>query len=51
MPQMAPLNWLMLFILFTLVFLIFNSMNYFLFIYPVKKFTTKKSKPIFNWKW
>uniref|UniRef100_A0A7G8JRV9 ATP synthase complex subunit 8 n=1 Tax=Elaptus simulator TaxID=2546590 RepID=A0A7G8JRV9_9CUCU len=51
MPQMAPLNWLALFITFTLVFLIFNSVNYFSFVYPVKKYQLKKQKLTFNWKW
>nr|QEL51265.1 ATP synthase F0 subunit 8 [Philonthus decorus] len=51
MPQMAPMNWLTLFILFTIIFLMFNVMNYFSFKYPVKKFTTKKKTNKINWKW
>nr|YP_009753993.1 ATP synthase F0 subunit 8 [Cheirotonus gestroi]QIT06602.1 ATP synthase F0 subunit 8 [Cheirotonus gestroi] len=51
MPQMAPLNWLILMTMFMTAFLIFNALNYFSFIYPVKPKTktTKKSK--INWKW
>nr|ALO76728.1 ATP synthase F0 subunit 8 [Agyrtodes labralis] len=52
MPQMAPMNWLMLFIMFTFIFLIFNSMNYFSFNYKIKTLISTKSsmKPTF-WKW
>nr|AXS66341.1 ATP synthase F0 subunit 8 [Staphylinoidea sp. 6 KM-2017] len=51
MPQMAPMNWLILFIYFTLIFLLFNSMNYFSFIYPQKNSFKKKIKLNLNWKW
>nr|UFZ13885.1 ATP synthase F0 subunit 8 [Neochauliodes tamdaoensis] len=30
MPQMAPLSWLILFIFFTILFILFNIMNYFM---------------------
>nr|YP_010240649.1 ATP synthase F0 subunit 8 [Nicrophorus nepalensis]QTG39886.1 ATP synthase F0 subunit 8 [Nicrophorus nepalensis] len=51
MPQMAPLNWLTLFIFFIIIFLMFNMMTYFVFLYtPLKnKFNTKTSQ--INWKW
>nr|ALO77221.1 ATP synthase F0 subunit 8 [Phycosecis limbata] len=52
MPQMAPLSWLTLFISFTIIFLLLNSMNYFCFNYKTnlinKNFTKKHSN---NWKW
>nr|YP_010240498.1 ATP synthetase F0 subunit 8 [Chlorops oryzae]QTF87839.1 ATP synthetase F0 subunit 8 [Chlorops oryzae] len=53
MPQMAPINWLFLFILFSLIFLMFNMMNYFLMLPMSPKMKMKK---IFfykslNWKW
>nr|AXS65613.1 ATP synthase F0 subunit 8 [Cucujoidea sp. 43 KM-2017] len=51
MPQMAPLNWLMLFFYFTMIFIIFNILNYYMFLYQVKKETFKKSKFQINWKW
>nr|ARH54876.1 ATP synthase F0 subunit 8 [Brachypterolus vestitus] len=51
MPQMAPLNWLILFIYFTIVFLMFNSVNYFSFLYKPKTKTPSKNKIKFNWKW
>nr|QIV24747.1 ATP synthase F0 subunit 8 [Toxeutes arcuatus] len=51
MPQMAPLNWLTLFIFFVLVFLILNSVNFFSFSYTIKKIPIKSEKFQFNWKW
>nr|QVM79195.1 ATP synthase F0 subunit 8 [Tsivoka simplicicollis] len=51
MPQMAPLNWLTLFLFFSFTFLIFNSMNYFGILYTTKKDKIKKMKTSYNWKW
>nr|QJT43380.1 ATP synthase F0 subunit 8 [Dorysthenes granulosus] len=51
MPQMAPLNWITLFFYFTIMFIIFNSINYFNFIYPIKKISLNSKKIKFNWKW
>nr|QNJ33263.1 ATP synthase F0 subunit 8 [Toxeutes macleayi] len=51
MPQMAPLNWLSLFIFFTLIFLMFNTINFFSIIYPIKKDYFKKVKSPLTWKW
>nr|UFZ13935.1 ATP synthase F0 subunit 8 [Puri aleca] len=52
MPQMSPLNWLMLFLFFSMIFFIFNMMNYFITIYstPSNKKTNFKSNSL-NWKW
>nr|WDE20742.1 ATP synthase F0 subunit 8 [Callimerus inbasalis] len=51
MPQMSPLNWVSLFISFTMIFLLINSTNYFFINYnfssKIKKLTLKK----INWKW
>nr|YP_009995470.1 ATP synthase F0 subunit 8 [Ochthebius scopuli]QNP09925.1 ATP synthase F0 subunit 8 [Ochthebius scopuli] len=52
MPQMAPMNWILLFMMFTIIFLMFNSMNYFSFKYNNNNkniFNKKMSK--LNWKW
>nr|YP_010443287.1 ATP synthase F0 subunit 8 [Anomala russiventris]UTE83815.1 ATP synthase F0 subunit 8 [Anomala russiventris] len=51
MPQMAPLNWLTLFIMFIMIFLMFNVLNYFSFLQTTKpkKFKTMTKK--INWKW
>nr|WJR82114.1 ATP synthase F0 subunit 8 [Amphimallon sp.] len=51
MPQMAPLNWLSLFISFILIFMIFNSLNYFMFNYTIKTNKMTPNKTTINWKW
>nr|QZL38951.1 ATP synthase F0 subunit 8 [Lixus subtilis] len=51
MPQMAPLNWLTLYILFTLLFLIMVIMNYYNFIYTPKMKMIESMKKTINWKW
>nr|YP_010040148.1 ATP synthase F0 subunit 8 [Ptychoptera qinggouensis]QOZ38529.1 ATP synthase F0 subunit 8 [Ptychoptera qinggouensis] len=53
MPQMAPISWLILFILFTVIFLIFNSMNYFSYLpnTPSMKTESKIQSNAMNWKW
>nr|ALO70391.1 ATP synthase F0 subunit 8 [Bisnius sordidus] len=51
MPQMAPLNWLSLFISFILIFLLFNSLNYFSFKYNSKPSNFIKNQKKINWKW
>nr|YP_009327181.1 ATP synthase F0 subunit 8 [Orthetrum testaceum]ANX10005.1 ATP synthase F0 subunit 8 [Orthetrum testaceum] len=53
MPQMAPMSWLMLFMFFSIMLLMINMLNYYLF---NPKFNIKKSsKNILlksqNWKW
>nr|YP_010463334.1 ATP synthase F0 subunit 8 [Rusicada privata]UUJ37862.1 ATP synthase F0 subunit 8 [Rusicada privata]WCO87235.1 ATP synthase F0 subunit 8 [Rusicada privata] len=53
MPQMMPINWLMSFFFFILIYLIFNFMNY--YIYKINLSNNKKSNNFimknFNWKW
>nr|ARH54999.1 ATP synthase F0 subunit 8 [Dorytomus tortrix] len=51
MPQMAPLSWLSLYIFFTILFIMFVILNYFMFLYPPKTFSTKKTTKKINWKW
>nr|WDW20244.1 ATP synthase F0 subunit 8 [Bhutanitis mansfieldi] len=52
MPQMMPLNWLMYFFFFMMIFLMFNIMNYFIFINKNKNLSLKKMMfKNFNWKW
>nr|QUO98728.1 ATP synthase F0 subunit 8 [Pseudolimnophila brunneinota] len=54
MPQMAPLKWLSLFIIFSITLIMFNVLNYFSVIPNLKKnksnmtFINNKSM---NWKW
>nr|APX40385.1 ATP synthase F0 subunit 8 [Cryptocephalus schaefferi] len=51
MPQMAPLNWLTLFFLFSIYIMVFSSMNYFFFVKtPIMKlFKNINFKQ--NWLW
>nr|AII02489.1 ATP synthase F0 subunit 8 [Noctua pronuba] len=53
MPQMMPINWLISFFFFLLIYLIFNIMNYYIF---NKKISNKNNNLMiklknFNWKW
>nr|AQP28251.1 ATP synthase F0 subunit 8 [Microtermes sp. BDIT8-M2B] len=53
MPQMMPMEWMMLYIMFLATFLMFNIMNY--FNQPPSKTTTTNKKMVttnkMNWKW
>nr|AML26232.1 ATP synthase F0 subunit 8 [Scirtidae sp. BMNH 1274304] len=51
MPQMAPLNWLMLFMYFILLFLMFCIMNYSFINYSPTSSKIKKLIKNMNWKW
>nr|YP_010895070.1 ATP synthase F0 subunit 8 [Cyphipelta rufocyanea]WJW73596.1 ATP synthase F0 subunit 8 [Cyphipelta rufocyanea] len=53
MPQMAPINWLSLFLLFSLIYILFNAMNYFIYTSPMSqsKNTQKILTNSMNWKW
>nr|WDA94026.1 ATP synthase F0 subunit 8 [Apotropina sp. 1 JJC-2023a] len=53
MPQMAPINWLILFIMFSMIFLLFNMMNFYSILPNSPKLMENKSmkKINFNWKW
>nr|AXS65021.1 ATP synthase F0 subunit 8 [Cleroidea sp. 1 KM-2017] len=51
MPQMSPMNWIILFMNFLLIFFLINANNYFFIKYEFKsKILSKKIKTI-NWKW
>nr|AYW52610.1 ATP synthase F0 subunit 8 [Heterostomus curvipalpis]UDF83772.1 ATP synthase F0 subunit 8 [Heterostomus curvipalpis] len=53
MPQMAPISWLSLFIIFSGTFMLFSMMNYYSFL-PIspKKMSKKEISSIsLNWKW
>nr|YP_010569043.1 ATP synthase F0 subunit 8 [Fannia canicularis]UEV87285.1 ATP synthase F0 subunit 8 [Fannia canicularis]UZC78831.1 ATP synthase F0 subunit 8 [Fannia canicularis] len=54
MPQMAPIGWLSLFIIFSITFMIFNMMNYYSFNSCMPKSNFKKKNSLINsmnWKW
>nr|UTD45367.1 ATP synthase F0 subunit 8 [Wallacea dactyliferae] len=50
MPQMAPLNWIVLLIFSISIILALNSINYFLYPLKPQKINLNK-KTILNWKW
>nr|YP_010947028.1 ATP synthase F0 subunit 8 [Eupolyphaga hanae]WGO57824.1 ATP synthase F0 subunit 8 [Eupolyphaga hanae] len=51
MPQMMPLNWLMLYFMFIIALLLFNFMNYYLF-NPIKDMMKLHMKiKHMHWKW
>uniref|UniRef100_UPI00300278BE ATP synthase F0 subunit 8 n=1 Tax=Parotis hilaralis TaxID=1027831 RepID=UPI00300278BE len=53
MPQMMPINWIFSFFFFLVIFVIFNIMNYYIFINKNNKntfFSMKKNKNL-SWKW
>nr|WMQ52325.1 ATP synthase F0 subunit 8 [Ceutorhynchus albosuturalis] len=51
MPQMAPMNWMFLYMLFTIILMLLTINNYFFYMYkPKTNLITKKTKMI-NWKW
>nr|YP_010132045.1 ATP synthase F0 subunit 8 [Hamaxiella brunnescens]QQD89779.1 ATP synthase F0 subunit 8 [Hamaxiella brunnescens] len=53
MPQMAPINWLSLFIMFSIIFMIFNMMNFYMFnlTMPKSNLIKKIKMNSLNWKW
>nr|YP_009695377.1 ATP synthase F0 subunit 8 [Curtos bilineatus]QEJ81607.1 ATP synthase F0 subunit 8 [Curtos bilineatus] len=51
MPQMAPLFWLNLFIMFIFIFLMFNTMNYFSIMYKKFNINSNKIYKTIFWKW
>nr|QNE85678.1 ATP synthase F0 subunit 8 [Phaonia fuscata] len=52
MPQMAPINWFILFILFSISFILFSMMNYYSFMPTTPNSITKKiNQKYFYWKW
>nr|YP_010138709.1 ATP synthase F0 subunit 8 [Compsilura concinnata]QQJ94226.1 ATP synthase F0 subunit 8 [Compsilura concinnata] len=54
MPQMSPINWLSLFIIFSMTFLMFNVMNYYIFMPMMPKsnlINKSKLNKSLNWKW
>nr|YP_010127719.1 ATP synthase F0 subunit 8 [Oyamia nigribasis]QPP20246.1 ATP synthase F0 subunit 8 [Oyamia nigribasis] len=53
MPQMAPISWLMLFIIFSCTLLMFNFLNYFSFLpsSPSDQQSLKIPQTSMKWKW
>nr|YP_010411420.1 ATP synthase F0 subunit 8 [Coraebus cloueti]URN73066.1 ATP synthase F0 subunit 8 [Coraebus cloueti] len=52
MPQMAPLSWTMLYIMFSLTFMMFLVMNFYQMPAPAQPMNkTNKMSMLINWKW
>nr|YP_011010670.1 ATP synthase F0 subunit 8 [Halobates zephyrus]WPW47350.1 ATP synthase F0 subunit 8 [Halobates zephyrus] len=51
MPQMAPLSWLSLMIMFIMMIIVINSMTYFNKNYKIEEKTNNKKMNQINWKW
>nr|QNE85612.1 ATP synthase F0 subunit 8 [Empis caudatula] len=53
MPQMAPIGWLSLFIMFMMTFMLFCMMNYYSLLPPTPKtFSLNQTlSNSLNWKW
>uniref|UniRef100_A0AAU7YTE4 ATP synthase complex subunit 8 n=1 Tax=Potamanthus sp. 02WZ10 TaxID=3126548 RepID=A0AAU7YTE4_9INSE len=54
MPQMAPLSWLLLFLVFSFTLILFNILNYFIY-QPLAPATSNSSyitsSSSLNWPW
>nr|WGO57499.1 ATP synthase F0 subunit 8 [Perisphaerus sp. 2 ZQW-2023b] len=51
MPQMMPLSWLTLYMLFIITMLMFSITNYFLYINKPKNYKKNMITKKINWKW
>nr|YP_009860552.1 ATP synthase F0 subunit 8 [Kirchnerius guangxii]QKD75002.1 ATP synthase F0 subunit 8 [Kirchnerius guangxii] len=51
MPQMAPMNWLILMIFFSVILIIVSILNYSIFSRFPKNFLFNKLQSIKTWKW
>nr|YP_010946885.1 ATP synthase F0 subunit 8 [Sorineuchora formosana]WGO57642.1 ATP synthase F0 subunit 8 [Sorineuchora formosana] len=52
MPQMMPLSWLTLYLFFIIVFILFNTINFFINMPKINKTPSMKNiKKSLNWKW
>nr|UPX88606.1 ATP synthase F0 subunit 8 [Pholidoptera griseoaptera] len=53
MPQMMPMNWLFLFLMFSAALIMFAAMNYYIFHYniPSPTNTTSLKTNSLIWKW
>nr|URX54438.1 ATP synthase F0 subunit 8 [Cryptotermes penaoru] len=52
MPQMMPLSWLSLFIMFSATLVLFSTLNYYTMTFKAKTDEKKSTlNKILNWKW
>nr|AFN27595.1 ATP synthase F0 subunit 8 [Diadromus collaris] len=50
MPQMAPYNWLLLFLLFNMIMMFILSFNNYMIMFNLNK-NIFKYKNLYSWKW
>nr|YP_010954839.1 ATP synthase F0 subunit 8 [Hemisodorcus sinensis]WMW30224.1 ATP synthase F0 subunit 8 [Hemisodorcus sinensis] len=51
MPQMAPLNWLTLMLMFSIILIIISTINYSIFNQTPKNLFHDKTYSVKTWKW
>nr|AXS65232.1 ATP synthase F0 subunit 8 [Curculionoidea sp. 18 KM-2017] len=51
MPQMAPLNWMSLYLFFILLYIMMMIMNYYIFLYFPSPMKIIKMNKNYSWKW
>nr|ALO76520.1 ATP synthase F0 subunit 8 [Scydmaeninae sp. 840218] len=51
MPQMSPMNWMILFMIFMMMMLIINIINFFSSKMFIKKIISNNKIYKMNWKW
>nr|APX40112.1 ATP synthase F0 subunit 8 [Sphaeroderma testaceum] len=51
MPQMMPLNWFSLMIFFISIFILYNNLNYYNFLYKNMKSNQTMKMYKMTWKW
>nr|YP_009441997.1 ATP synthase F0 subunit 8 [Anisandrus dispar]AOY40218.1 ATP synthase F0 subunit 8 [Anisandrus dispar] len=51
MPQMAPINWMWLYLFFSMLFMTMCVLNFFSFKYYPKYMLNKNKLVIKSWKW
>nr|QRV62396.1 ATP synthase F0 subunit 8 [Deronectes parvicollis] len=52
MPQMAPMNWLFLYMFFFVILIMFNFMTYYMFLLKNNNLSLNKiNKKNYSWKW
>nr|QWK41053.1 ATP synthase F0 subunit 8 [Tenomerga trabecula] len=51
MPQMAPMNWLIMFLMFNLYFILFNTLSFFQISYKLKMTKNNFLIKTKSWMW
>nr|YP_009708234.1 ATP synthase F0 subunit 8 [Ceutorhynchus obstrictus]AEP27583.1 ATP synthase F0 subunit 8 [Ceutorhynchus obstrictus]QEV84355.1 ATP synthase F0 subunit 8 [Ceutorhynchus obstrictus] len=51
MPQMAPMSWASLYMMFICLLILLTIMNFYMSIHNTKSYKMKIKNKIMNWKW